>query len=385
MSTIPASGTVRLPEPAPRLSVIIPCRNERATIGACLASVLGNGYPGALEVIVADGESTDGTAALVAELAARKPELRLVRNVKRTTPAALNLALAAATGEVLLRLDAHAALPCGYLATAVAWLYASGAAQVGGVLRNRVRRAGVWTQAISEVLGHPFGVGNARFRTGCREPRWADTVFGGCWRREAVERTGAFDERLERGQDFEWNQRLRAAGGRILLVPELVVDYWVPAGLTEFARQAFRNGRWAVLPFLYSRTAPVSWRHLAPLAALFLGLALGMAALRWNTAAWVLAGAAALYAVGAAGAGCARAWRARSPARAFTLPAGFAVLHASYALGSAAGCVELGRRFLNERFLNERFLNERFLNERFLNERRNDANRGSAGSGNADH
>jgi SAM-dependent methyltransferase len=330
---------VRLPDPAPRLSVVIPCRNEAATIDACLDSVFSNGYPAAaLEVIVVDGASGDGTAARLAEWAAREPRLRVLGNPRRTTPAALNLGLAAATGDAVLRLDAHAAVAPGYLTTAVAYLYGTAAAEVGGRVRHRARGSGAVGEAIAAVLGHPFGVGNATFRTGCRAPRWVDTVFGACWRREALAALGGFDERLRRGQDFELNQRLRAAGGKILLVPELVVDYWVPPALGAFARQAFHNGRWAVLPFAFSRTRPVAARHLAPLGAFVLAAGLAAAAPAAPAAGWLLAGLTALYGVLALGAAARGAVTARSAAwRGLA----FAVLHASYGAGAAAGCGEL--------------------------------------------
>lgn len=349
MNTVTPRGAIRLPEPAPRLSVVIPCRNEGPTIGPCLASVLDNGYPEeALEVLVVDGGSADDTARQVRDFAARHANVRLFDNPQRTTPAALNLGMASARGEAILRLDGHAALPRGYLATAVAYLFGTEAAQVGGVVRHRPRGPGVWPGAMAAALGHPFGVGNSRFRTGCVAPVWADTAFGACWRREAFARTGEFNERLERGQDFELNQRLRAAGGRILLVPELVVDYWVPATLAAFAGQAFRNGRWAILPFLYARRMPVAWRHLAPLGALVAAAALAAAAGRWPVAGWTLLVLAGLYGVLAIGAAAHGARRA-SAAVFWALPVTFAVLHTCYAAGAAAGCGELVRRAWHER------------------------------------
>src|SRR6185436_17339188 len=105
-------------------------------------------------------------------------------------------------------------------------------------------------------LSHPFGVGNAHFRThlenGAAAPRWVDTVFGACWRRDVFKRIGWFDERLERSQDIEFSSRLRRAGGKILMSPEMRIDYYARATLGSFCRQNWSNGVWAILPFAHA-------------------------------------------------------------------------------------------------------------------------------------
>ena len=94
----------------PRVSVIVPARNEAGTIEACLQSILAQRVEGGLEVIVADGRSSDETAELARSLGAR-----VVDNQERTTPAALNAALAAAQGSIVVRFDAHGRMPLGYV------------------------------------------------------------------------------------------------------------------------------------------------------------------------------------------------------------------------------------------------------------------------------
>ena len=316
----------------PFLSVLIPCRNEVRSLGRCLASVIASDYPeDRLEVLVLDGASTDGTRDVIAHWARSHERIRMLENPGGTTPAALNRGIAAACGEVIARLDAHAALTPTYLSRAVEYLETTDADQVGGVMQTRAQRDGPWAGALVAALTHPFGVGGSRFRT-CRpepgeEPRWVDTVFCGCWRREVFERVGVFNERLERGQDMEFNQRLRSAGGKILLAPELVVVYYARAELGSFLKHNWTNGVWAVLPFAYARRAPVRARHLAPLTLVLTLL----------VAPWTLV----VYAAASLTASAHVAWIERRWRYLAQMPVAFASLHLPYGVGSLWGVVRL--------------------------------------------
>ena len=132
-------------------------------------------------------------------------------------------------------------------------------------MRTLPRGPGPFAEPIVTVLSHRFGVGNSHFRTGSSQARWVDTVFGGCWPRAVFSRVGEFNEALERSQDMEFSLRLKAAGGKTLLAPDVRSDYYARSTLGSFWRHNLLNGEWAVLPFLYSRIIPVSLRHLIPL------------------------------------------------------------------------------------------------------------------------
>jgi len=326
----------------PFLSVLIPCRNEVRSLGRCLASIIANDYPAErMEVLVLDGASTDGTREVIADWAASHPFIRRLENPKGLTPVALNLGLEAARGDVIARVDAHAALGIHYLTRAVEYLETSGADHVGGVMRTRAQRDGPWAGPVVAALTHPFGVGGAQFRTvrveSGEEPRWADTVFCGCWRREVFERVGRFNERLARGQDMEFNQRLRRSGGKILLAPELVIEYYARAELWSFSKHNWTNGVWAVLPFAYCRAAPVRVRHLAPLA-----LVVAILITPWTAAVYGAANLAASAQV---------AWAERRWRYLLQMPVVFASLHLPYGAGSLWGvlrvlAMRLGRTIL---------------------------------------
>jgi glycosyltransferase involved in cell wall biosynthesis len=318
--------------------VIIPVRNERDFLAGCLDSVLANGYPqDRLEILVVDGRSDDGGRAVLDSYASRYGAIRILDNPKRTTPAALNAGIGAARGEIVMRLDAHARLSPGYVAQCVAWMEASGADNVGGAMRTVARGSGLLAEAIAAALSHRFGVGNSAFRTAAGEPRWVDTVFGGCYRRAVFERVGLFNERLPRGQDLEFNLRLKRAGGRTLLVPSTRCDYFARSGLRSFLAHNFTNGVWAVRPFFESEIVPVRPRHLAPLGFV-LALLAAAAAAWWPTAGLTpLIGLSLGYGGAALGASLEVSWRRRGGRFVLALPAVFAGLHLAYGLGSLWG------------------------------------------------
>jgi glycosyltransferase involved in cell wall biosynthesis len=227
----------------PFISIIIPCRNEIAFIDRCLDSVLASDLPiGSYELLIVDGMSDDGTRDVVRSRAAGSSAIRLVDNPARIVPTAMNLGIAAAKGATIVRLDAHCEYPANYVSALVRWLDESGADNVGGLCRTRPANDTAVAHAIAIGVSHPFGVGNSYFRIGVTEPRWVDTVPFGCYRRAVFERIGLFDEDLVRNQDDEFNARLVNAGGRILLVPDVVSDYFARGTLRHLWRMYFEYG-----------------------------------------------------------------------------------------------------------------------------------------------
>jgi succinoglycan biosynthesis protein ExoA len=323
------------------VSVIVPCRNEAAFIGRCLVSILESDYT-PLEVIVADGISDDGTRAMVEAHAAGDSRLRVIDNPERITPVALNRAIAAASGEIIVRFDAHAVMPRDYIRRSVELLESSGADNAGGVIRTVAQTNGCFSAAIVAALSSRFGVGNSAFRTSENErgTRAADTVFGGCWRRELFSALGGFNEQLVRSQDIEFNLRIARAGGKIMLDPEIVCDYHARADLASFVRHNFLNGVWAVLPFALSDIIPVRARHLIPLA--FVAALAGSPALPFPFSILV----PAAYAAAGLAASVQAAFARRRPDFLVLMPIAFLSLHLAYGLGSVWGCVRLAARKL---------------------------------------
>jgi succinoglycan biosynthesis protein ExoA len=322
----------------PRVSVLIPCRNEGQYLAQCLASVVASDFPhDRLEVLVIDGDSTDQSPAIVDRVALRHPFVRRLANPRRITPAGLNIGIRACAGDIIIRLDAHAAIAPDYVSRCVDVLRTSGADNVGGIMRTRPRGAGRLARAIGAVTSHRFGVGGSYFRAHPSGPMWVDTVFGGCYPRAVFERVGLFNERLVRGQDMEFNQRLRRAGGRILLDPSIVCDYYARSSPTEFARHTWTNGVWAIVPFLHSPVMPVRARHLVPLGfvlSLVLAAVLGITTSVGPGPFLAISGS---YGLGALLAAADVARRERDLMLAPPAVACFALLHLAYGLGSLWG------------------------------------------------
>jgi glycosyltransferase involved in cell wall biosynthesis len=315
----------------------MPCRNEAAYIGPCLDSVLATDYPlDRMEVLVADGRSDDGTREIVERCAAQHPCVRLLDNPARITPAALNTAIRVATGDVIIRMDAHGVYPRDYVPRLVSALEETGADNVGGVVITLPADDTPTARAIALGFSHPLGVGNAYFRIGVAAPRWVDTVPYGCFRRELFDRIGMFDEEMVRNQDDEFNLRVIGLGGRILLLPDVVSRYYARRSLGAVARMFYQYGYFK--PLVARKAARVMTRQLVPplfVLSLVASAALGI----WVTAAWeALAGIVGAYAALVL-TGAAFAIRKHGVRCAAALAAVFSVMHVSYGWGYLRGIV----------------------------------------------
>lgn len=333
----------------PFISIVVPCRNEARFIKRCLESILAGDYPSdRLEVIVADGLSDDGTRRIVEELQAREPRLRMVDNPKRTTPAALNRAIETSKGEIVIRMDAHACIASDYARKCVETLSSSGADNVGGIMHTVPAQKGIVARALAAAISHPFGVGNSRFRIHSTEPIWVDTVFGGCYRRDVFDRVGYFNEDLARGQDMEFNLRLRRAGGKILLDPSIESWYYSRSDMSSFLAHNWTNGVWALMPFAWSEGAPVTFRHLVPM--FFAGVLL----LSLSLAPALFLAIIALYAAAALAASFHCAVVRRDAVLVLSLPICFAALHLPYGFGSLWGALSVAAMKARDGVLSKR-------------------------------
>lgn len=228
------------------VSIIIPCRNEKDYIAGVLDSILVNDFPKEnLEVIVADGMSEDGTRSVIEEYANRWPFIHLVDNPKKIVPCALNEGIRNAKGRIIMRMDAHAIYPPTYISRLVSSLQELKADNVGAAWETLPGGPGLVPKAIALALSHPFGVGNATYRLSKGEnhaPIETDTVPFGCYRKDVFERIGFFDEELVRNQDNELNERLKKAGGRIFLIPDLKIQYFARKSFSKLWKMFFQYG-----------------------------------------------------------------------------------------------------------------------------------------------
>lgn len=325
--------------PSPRTSVVIPCRNEAPYIRSVLDAVLhAQPPPGGIEILVADGMSTDGTREVLAEYAARYPEVvRVIDNPAFVVPHGLNAAIREARGEFIVRLDAHTYCEPGYVAGCVEWLERSDADVVGGALVVEPSGEGWFARALARSVSHPFGVGNAHHKASdVRQPRYVDTVAFGAFRKLLFERVGYFREDLARSQDMEFNIRLRKLGGKILLVPEIRSHYQVRSELSRILPYYFSNGFWVLFPLRYGVRA-FAFRHLVPF---FLVAWLALFGVLAPFAPWagvLCALGAGSYALAAVVAAVHIAVTQRRAEYLCTMPFAFALLHLTHGVGTAYG------------------------------------------------
>jgi glycosyltransferase involved in cell wall biosynthesis len=319
---------------APRVSVVVPCRNESRYVQQFLDNALAQEEPpgGGLEVLIADGRSEDGTRERIEAAAARDSRVRLIDNPDRIVSAGLNAAILAARGDVIVRMDVHTKYAPDYVRQCVAVLEETGADNVGGPARTRA--VGYRQRAIAAAYHSPFSAGGAKFHDPAYEGR-LDTVTYGCWRKENLMRFGLFDEELVRNQDDEHNLRLTSAGGVVWQSPRIKSWYRPRSSFTDLFRQYFQYGYWKVR-VIQKHRRPASLRHLVP-ALFVLGATLGwIPGLLWLPLAWVYAGAVAAYAlldlIFSVPAAAAAGWDLLP-----ILPAVFPVFHVGYGAGFTLG------------------------------------------------
>jgi glycosyltransferase involved in cell wall biosynthesis len=254
----------------PVVSIIVPCYNEQETIGLLLEAIRCQTCPAAaVEVVIADGLSSDDTRQRIADYQAAHPELaiRVVDNPQRHIPAGLNRAIQAARGETIIRLDAHSVPYPDYVANCLADLQSGKGDNVGGVWEIRPyapngRSPSLIARAIAAAAANPFGVGDALYRF-THQAQAVDTVPFGAFSRRLIERIGAYDESLLSNEDYEFNARLRQSGGIVWLDPAIRSVYFARPNLSALARQYARYGFWKV-HMLERFPHSLRWRQALP-------------------------------------------------------------------------------------------------------------------------
>jgi glycosyltransferase involved in cell wall biosynthesis len=244
------------------VSVIIPVRNEEKYIRECLSSILNQDYSKEkMEVLVVNGCSSDSTEKIVKEIAEQHLFIRVLENTQKTVPTAMNLGICAAKGDLIIRMDAHAKYAPDYISKCVEWSLKTGADNVGGPMR--AVGSGYLGKAIALIHQSPFGLGGGKFHDENFSGE-VDTVYLGAFRREVFKKVGMYDERLVRNQDIELNARIRTAGGKCFLTPEIISYYYNRPNLIAFCIQNYKNGVWNIYTKKIAENA-LSLRHFIPL------------------------------------------------------------------------------------------------------------------------
>lgn len=337
------------------VSIIIPCRNEKDYIAGVLDSILANDFPKEnLEVIVADGMSEDGTRAVIEEYTKKWPFIHLVDNPQKIVPCALNEAIRNAKGQIIMRMDAHAVYPSNYISRLVSALQELKADNVGAAWETLPGGPGLVPKAIALALSHPFGVGNATYRLSNgedRAPIETDTVPFGCYSKDVFDRIGLFDEELVRNQDNELNERLKRAGGRIFLIPDVKIRYFARKTFAKLWKMFFQYGYFG--PLVDRKLGkPTRLRRYVPLVFVLSMLLPAIIMPFFPKIGLVAVGSFSLYALVNLVFSYLLASREKKPALAAFLFFSFLVSHLSYGLGHIKGILDfwvLGKRLEVER------------------------------------
>jgi glycosyltransferase involved in cell wall biosynthesis len=325
------------------ISILIPVKNEEAFLERCLESVLRFELPKntKVEILILDGMSNDKTSSIACQYSSRYDHIHYFKNPHITQSSAINLGIKKSQGEWILRLDAHAKYPSKYLHLLLINSLRTKADNTGGIFITEARGNGYQARLVQALTTHKFGVGNSGFRTEAKED-WADTVPYGFYRRTLFDQIGWLDERLVRAQDYEFNRRIIAAGGRIFRNPDIQIHYFNQPSLSAFYRKQFfleapyNAYMWYLAPYAFA------WRHaitgfftlgflggitLGPIYPRLIGIPF-VAVMVLYTALSILAAIQ-------------QAIRYKEPLHIFSLPLAFFLYHFVHGLGLLTGVLRL--------------------------------------------
>jgi succinoglycan biosynthesis protein ExoA len=328
---------------SPFVTVIMPIRNEVDFIERSLGAILTQDYPHSrMEVLISDGMSTDSTRVVIQDLAAKHADvsLKIIDNPGRIVPTGFNLALKQRKGEIVVRVDGHTIIAPDYVSECVSALERTGADNVGGRM-NAISQT-KFGKAVALATSTPFGVGGARFHYS-EDEEWVDTVYLGAWRSKVFNELGGFDEEFLRNQDDEFNYRLRANKGKILLSPRIKSEYYPRSSPKALWRQYYQYGFYKVR-VMQKHTLQMQPRHFAPILLIAGLVVTSFLAILMPSTWFLFAGLAGLYIVANLVASAVTASRSQR-SYILVLPLVFAILHFSYGSGFAAGLVRFANRW----------------------------------------
>lgn len=325
----------------PLVSVICPIYNEEKYISKCIDSIIKQDYPKAcLEVYFVDGMSTDNTRSIVDSYVKRFPYIMLLNNKEKIVPTALNIGIKESKGDVIIRIDGHCIYPTEYVSKLVSNLYELKAENVGAVWNTLPSKNTSICRAIAIASSHKFGVGNSLHKTGSFQVTQTDTVPFGCFPRRVFDKIGYFDNDLIRNQDDEFNARIIKNGGKIFLIPDLIIDYYARDKLSKMSQMYYQYGLFK--PLVNKKLGqPATIRQFFPLLfllGLITGFFLSFASVFFLIIYIVIL---SLYSLLAFSFSTVEAHKWKDWKLFFLLPIAFTIVHLSYGWGYLKGIFKL--------------------------------------------
>ena len=326
----------------PLVSIIVPVRNEGKFVERTIRALLLQSYPHEMiEIIFADGRSSDGTREYIERTASDSDiSIRVVENQKLIAPSGLNCGLVAATGSIIIRVDGHCEIDHDYVSNCVRLLQSGKADGVGGPIETV--GDGVVAESIALAMSSGFGVGGSAFRTVDDREMYTDTVAFPGYTRQIIDRAGPFNEELVRNQDDEYNFRIRKLGGRRLLSPTIRSKYYSRSSFRSLWRQYFQYGYWKVR-VLQLHPRQMSIRQFVPFVFVVSLILLSIVSMFSSTGRWLLFLLITSYLLANIAAAINTARR-----RLILVPfvsLSFFILHCSYGLGSLTGLFAFRHRW----------------------------------------
>jgi len=248
-----------------KISVICPVYNEEKYIEDCINSLLTQDFSwDESEIFFIDGMSTDNTRDIITNIAQDYKFIYLLDNPKRITPAALNIGIKKSKNYIVFRIDAHTKYPSNYFSILSDYLIKLKADNVGGVCRTLPGGKGIIPSSIAKAMTSFFGMGTSLFRIGTTKIKEVDTVPFGCFNRDIFKKLGYFDEQMIRNQDDEFNGRIIKNGGKIFLIPQVVIDYFARKEIRKMSLMFYQYGLYKPL-IIKKLGRPVTIRQFFPL------------------------------------------------------------------------------------------------------------------------
>jgi succinoglycan biosynthesis protein ExoA len=320
--------------PLPFVTIAMPCLDEEAYIEACIRCLAAQDYPkDRMEILVADGGSTDRTLEILGHLAAEDPRIVVIHNPNRIQAAGMNEIIKRSRGDVIIRMDVHAEYALDYVSKCIEGLERTGADNVGTAARTRARS--FFQKALCAALESPLGVGGSAYRNPENEG-FVETVFLGAFRRRVFETVGMYDPKAITNEDAELNQRIISAGGKVFLSKDVVVHYFPRDTFTGLAKQYFTYGRGRARTLLKLGKF-LSLRPAIPFLMVVSGAALVATSALHPFTPYALAAYAA-----ATGVEAVRVGSKVGPGTVLVVWGIFPTLHIAHGIGFAAGLLKYG-------------------------------------------
>lgn len=325
------------------VAVIIPTLNEERFIRQCLDSIIFQSFPFSdMDVMVVDGGSNDRTCSIVNDYQGKYQNIRLLDNPDRVQSAAFNIGVDASDAPYVIRLDAHTWYEQKYIEKCLDTLKEDEQrGNAGGRWIVLPYDDSLWAQTNAILNCNWFGIGGASFRVGA-EAGNVDSVPYGAFPRKVIREVGGMNEKLARGEDNEYNSRIRKAGYKVFFNPEIVSSYYARPTFGSSCRQMFYNGISIGHLFYVDREA-IGLRHLVPFLFVSCIMTGWIISAIYFPFSYLIVAVISVYLVcdlvAAVSAGIRHGWK-----YLFPLAVMFPSIHFSYGCGTIAGLVS-GRKF----------------------------------------